>query len=273
MAVKWGGRGPGHMSRNTFPNSFTPLSLFSAGEQGFWYDPSDFSTLFQDTAGTVPVTAVGQSVARINDKSGRGNHATQSDASRRPILRQNGSLYYLEFDGTDDGMVTGTITPGVDKAQVFAGFLNGTATGIKFVYEYSATSDTNNGSFGCYINNVTVEHPLRGTAVGRLANTNSLNSGATMVTTELFDIAGAAIANEIRLRRNGASDAGMVTAAGPAGTGSFGDYPLYIGRRGGSSLPFNGHIYSLIGRFGPNLTTAQIEATERWVAQRTGVTL
>ena len=48
---------------------FSPSSLFSAGEQGAWYDPSDFSTMFQDSAGTTPVTAVEQPVGLILDKS------------------------------------------------------------------------------------------------------------------------------------------------------------------------------------------------------------
>jgi hypothetical protein len=38
---------------------FSPADLFSAGEQGAWYDPSDFSTLFDDSAGTTPVSAPG----------------------------------------------------------------------------------------------------------------------------------------------------------------------------------------------------------------------
>lgn len=65
---------------------FSPASLFSAGEQGVWYDPSDMSTMFQDSAGTTPVTAVEQPVGRILDKSGRGNHATQATAGSRPTL-------------------------------------------------------------------------------------------------------------------------------------------------------------------------------------------
>jgi len=48
---------------------FSPASLFVNGEQGFWYDPSDLSTLFQDSAGTTPVTAVEQPVGLILDKS------------------------------------------------------------------------------------------------------------------------------------------------------------------------------------------------------------
>jgi len=60
--------------------------LFGAGEQGAWYDTSDMSTLFQDSAGTVPVTAVEQPVGRILDKSGQGNHATQATTTKRPML-------------------------------------------------------------------------------------------------------------------------------------------------------------------------------------------
>jgi hypothetical protein len=65
---------------------FSPADLFAAGELGMWYDFSDFSTMFTDTAGTTPVTAAGQSVARVNDKSGRGNHLTQGTAASQPKL-------------------------------------------------------------------------------------------------------------------------------------------------------------------------------------------
>lgn len=44
-------------------------ALFAAGEQGVWYDPSDLTTLFQDAAGTIPVTAVEQPVGLMLDKS------------------------------------------------------------------------------------------------------------------------------------------------------------------------------------------------------------
>ena len=71
---------------STTVGGFNPLSLFAAGEQGVWYDPSDLSTMYQDSAGTIPVTAVEQPVGRILDKSGRGNHATQATSANRPVL-------------------------------------------------------------------------------------------------------------------------------------------------------------------------------------------
>lgn len=43
--------------------------LFANNEQGFFYDPNDLSTMFQDANGTVPVTAVGQPIGLPLDKS------------------------------------------------------------------------------------------------------------------------------------------------------------------------------------------------------------
>ena len=65
-------------------------SLFSNGEQGAWYDPSDLSTLFQDASGTAPVTASGQLVGYVIDKSGNGNHASQATTSKKPVYRDVG---------------------------------------------------------------------------------------------------------------------------------------------------------------------------------------
>ena len=75
--------------------SFSPSQLFTAGEAGVWYDPSDLTTLFQDTAGTTPVTTPGQTVALMLDKSRvqsfggpRRNGLVQSNSfSSSPLLK------------------------------------------------------------------------------------------------------------------------------------------------------------------------------------------
>jgi len=67
----------------------SPVALFANGEIGAWYDPSDLTTLFQDSAGTTPVTAPNQTVGKMLDKSGRGNHATQATSTQRPIYGIN----------------------------------------------------------------------------------------------------------------------------------------------------------------------------------------
>ena len=68
-------------------------AMFGSGEQGAWYDPSDLSTLYQDAAGTIPVTGMEQPVGRILDKSGRGNHATQTTTASRPTLSARYNLF------------------------------------------------------------------------------------------------------------------------------------------------------------------------------------
>jgi len=51
------------------PRGFNPARLFGATDIGWFYDLPDMSTLFQDAAGTTPVTAVAQPVGLCLDKS------------------------------------------------------------------------------------------------------------------------------------------------------------------------------------------------------------
>ena len=57
------------------------------------------------------------------------------------------------------------------------------------------------------------------------------------------------------------------------GTGNCLAYPLYTGRRGGTSLPFNGLVYSKIIRFGATPTADTITSADRWTGQRAGVAI
>lgn len=80
--------------------AFNPATLFSGGAAGAFYDISDISTLWKDTAGTSPVTADGDIVKRVDDKSGNGNHLTE--ATNGPTYRVAGALKRLQFDGSND---------------------------------------------------------------------------------------------------------------------------------------------------------------------------
>lgn len=362
---------------------FSPASLFAASEPGVWYDPSDLNTLFQDSAGTTPVTAAGDPVGLALDKSkgltlgpnlalnsnfdtdtvwtkgagitigsgvcsflgvtsgqnvkqggatiGRwykatftvvsclaggfrvsrgtvvgstpgtytdlilaaavddfsiraigtttgeldnvtfqelaGNHATQTTAGSRPLYQIDGNGNpYLSFDGVDDFLVTSTITPGIDKAQVFAGVrkLSDAAGGM--VAEMGTTG-ANNGI-------VALANPIsstaglwfrsRGSAAATIIQVGIDPAPRTDVLTGVGDI-GSDVA---QLRRNGTLLLSDTTTN--QGTGNYLAYPLYIGRRGGSSLPLNGNLYGLIVRFGANLDDGTISATETWMNSNTG---
>lgn len=62
-------------------------SLFANGEQGFAFDFNDLSTMYQDSAGTIPVTGVGQPVGLVLDKSKglvRGNLICGNNELKNP---------------------------------------------------------------------------------------------------------------------------------------------------------------------------------------------
>ena len=67
------------------------------------------------------------------------------------------------------------------------------------------------------------------------------------------------------LRING-TQAAQVT--GDQGTGNFGNYPLFIGRRNNAALPFNGKDYGIV-IVGKAASAGEITDTETWLAART----
>ena len=61
----------------------------------------------------------------------------------------------------------------------------------------------------------------------------------------------------------------VAVAAADQGTGNYGNYPLYIGRRGGTTNPFNGKLYGLVIR-GALSSTGEIQGSESYMNLHTG---
>jgi hypothetical protein len=176
---------------------------------------------------------------------------------------------YLAAGGTQ-AMQTASINPGaVDKAQVFAGVTN-LVGGNSQLVEFSADVNANNGAFSMPKDAVgagiwTVG--LRGTSSISASSAASYSAPITTVNTGRFDTA---VAVDAAILRINGTQVGTSGASSP-GASNFGTYPLNIlARNNGASVPFTGRLYSLITRFGPNLSAAEISATEAWVNQRTG---
>jgi hypothetical protein len=177
------------------------------------------------------------------------------------------SLSYLNFE-VSDFMVTPTITPGTDKAQVFAGVrvIGSSAGGM--IAETSVDIGASNGALNLVVPNASPfggrGFRSKGTIQGAADVGNSTYTAPiTQVLSGFGDISG----DVARLRVDGTQVAETLT---DQGTGNYLAYPLYLGMRAGTSLPFNGNIFSLITRFGANLTTQQITDTETWVNGKTG---
>lgn len=258
-------RTPIQSAMDRIGSAWTPATLFANNERGVWYDPSDLSTLFQDDAGTTPVTAVGQPVGRMLDKSVRGNHATQATAAARPVLQQDGNgKYYLAFDGVDDWLgitgasalaITGDLTL---HYGVYLGAANGnivscqTAAGTDNAYESRV------GGFGA-------EAQIQ--LVHAAASVQTINSNPAL--------ANANAPSVVSVLRGGGNVVHRIDLDSPSTTAqtetpTAGASPVFrIGLRQDGSLPLNGRIYSLIVR-GALSDASQIAAAEAYVNSKTG---
>lgn len=254
--------------RGVLGGLFTPASLFSASQQGVWYDPTDLSTMFQDAAGTTPVTALNDPVGLILDKSGNGKHASQSTSGSRPTYAAdaNGKVG-LKFDGVDDYLVTSSIDfSASDKMFVCAGVRKLSSASIGLVAELSQVASLNGAFYLVAPRNAgTGNYGWRssGTKDRDATSPDSYPIPISNVLTGIGDISG----DVARLRVNGSQ---VAENTDDQGTGAYGNYPLYIGRRGGSSLPFNGFIHQLVVRGGSLPDAATITQTETYVNQRAG---
>ena len=76
-------------------------------------------------------------------------------------------------------------------------------------------------------------------------------------------------ASALLLRENGQAPAGLGVGGANGTLLSCGNYPLYIGSRGGASTFLNGNFYGLIIR-GALSTDPQITSAERFMNSKTG---
>ena len=212
------------------------------------------------------------SATSISIKEIAGNHAYQTTSASRPILRQNAvtGAYYLEFDGSDDCLQTANIDfTATDKVSLFAGVrkLSDSTNGI--LLELSASITTNSGVFCAFAPRFTGGAGNFGLISKGTVITEVSSPAILAPVSAVISVKSSILASVLSMRVNGALSA---SSNNSQGTGNFGNYPLFIGRRGGTSLPFNGHIYNLIG-VGRLTTEGEIAAIEKELAKRTGVTL
>jgi hypothetical protein len=172
------------------------------------------------------------------------------------------SCSYLFFDGGSDSMATGSIDfTATDKMTVWAG-VRKNSSALSVLAELSVDADVNNGTFHAYSETNLYAFRSRGTGTSQASYTNaSVAPPFSSVFTGIGDISG----DIAELRLNGTQ---VATSASNQGTGNFGSYPLYIGARAGTGRFLNGEVFGLIVR-GAASTTAQITATEAWLAPKT----
>jgi len=172
---------------------FSPLDIPGLR---LWLDFADVSTLFQDAARTTPVTADGQAIGGVTDKSNNGRHAAQAELTNKPIYKinqKNGKSIAL-FDGTNDYMTVNFGTTFAQPNRIFSVYKNSKNT----TYMYDGLAELSRNAFvtgaGFIFAGVVF---LKNTIVNQYETSDALFSGA-----------------QSALRING----GLVGAEGNAGT-------------------------------------------------------
>ena len=224
-------------------------ALYGAGEQGAMYDPPDLSTLFQDSAGTTPVTADSQPVGRMLDVSGNGNHATQADAARRPLYRDIDSLPRVRFDGLDDSLTVPNAINNTDKSFFFGvGHTPDSANEGQIVAWAGMRFRTRSGSFE-FVHRDDNNSPMT-------VDLGSFTSGQPHVVVMMWDHA----AGDLKWSINGGATSSLAIAGGRTNATTCAVQP--------SALDIFG------AAFGPGTKDeSQLSLLKGWLASKSGVEL
>jgi len=185
-----------------------------------------------------------------------------SDTSKFPL--------YLACDGSDDSLYTAANLDlsATDKVSVFAGVTKLSDAAVAIFLELSADAGPNSGSFFVTAPPTAGQSSISFRANGNGVSGTSLFNNAQVAAPVTAVIAGQADipANSTTLRVDAVQ---VASSATNLGTGNFGTYPLYIGRRNNASVPFNGRIQQLIVR-GAASSAAEISSAERYIAGKQG---
>jgi hypothetical protein len=223
-------------------------------------------TIRNDTAGGAKtIYAWGAQLLTAADVTATGNAYQRIAAA---TVYDTAAVFrpYLAFDGLDDSLSTSAINfTSTDKMTVFAGVTKSSDAALGIVSELGNRNLVQAGSFTLNAprsaGNPTYAFVVEGTAV-----TDNTITGYTAPITNVLTARGDIAAPLNQLRVNGAV-AGTLTTT--LGTGNFGNWALYVGRRNNATFPFNGRLYSLIVR-GAASSTTEIFDAELWVNARTG---
>jgi hypothetical protein len=198
---------------HTINTAWTPAALFAGGEKGFWFDFTDMANLYQTDDTSTPITTNGQTIGRVTDLSGLGNHFTQATAGARPTFRVADGFNCVEGGGSR--ALTHT-TLDLDSSQFITACIgarnnHASTAGVYFEIGHATTSLSNPSiRFGKYFSTpANIRMDVVGSPQGKTRNYSfaETNDGGTgyeaHVMTGTFPFAG--VSTHIDLRINGVS--------------------------------------------------------------------
>lgn len=209
-------------------------------------------------------------IDNISVKPIAGNHAVQTVTASRPSLQRNTSsgAFYASFDGVDDFLVTiGSVNMSTsDSLSLLTAVRKSSDSAVSIVAEFSADVNANTGCFYLTAPQFAATGNYGFTSKGTLA-TNNTAATYTAPHTAVISARAKISTDTNKLSVNGELE---VSTTGDQGTGNYGNYPLYLGRRGGTTLQFNGHIYAMV-IVAKYASDGEIYEAEKILADRVGI--
>ena len=233
--------------------------------------PLEYGMMFQDRAGTIPVTEDGQLIGRVTDAGPGGFDAVAVSDAARGVFRDDGHIRWIVYNGTTTAYQTPVLpAPGVDKVQVFSAARkritdsNGTLVETSntasapgsFLLTYPTTS-----TLGFFRSRGSSTFRNSGQIVNKPAPSTAVLTGIGSISPPLAD-----------LRVDGASVGENSTGQGSGNYNPNGDYRLSLGARLGSSNVFDGLHFGTLGPIvrlsAEPATEEQIQAAEAYYTAR-----
>ena len=262
-----------------------------------WLDASDAGSLYDATSGGSLVAADG-GVARWEDKSGNGRHATQSTAGSRPARKTaiQGGKDVLRFDGSDDFFTIPSSTaafkflhdgdstvfvvmkpgtsanPGHGRYTLVSNIRDGGSERVGFEINHRDSDPSTENDFV----DLQVFKGVGGNYPIYSSNNNFYPSGSFAVVSAVLNPQDATSGNRVALRRNGGnlSTANSPLGANQAVSTSNADQDLNISRRPGGNFAADGFVngdYAEIIMYDSALSSGDREAVESYLLAKWGI--
>jgi len=251
-----------------FARQFSPTDIPNCV---LWFDGSDLSTMFQDTAGTTPISATGQSVKLWKDKAGFGISASNNTSPPTVTFSAQNNRSVVSFASASSQSLTlsstSSLPTGAITITLFIVSLDASSTGSGGVFQYGSTSANYTPGTGLqvlYNNAPTLIFIDQYGGNGVIPSAGTVN---TYVISTL--IIGTGASNAVGWRNSTLySDQNNVTWTMniPSGYGGYiGTYQDYTTFR-----PLNGNIAEIIF-YNTNFTTSQRQQVEGYLAWKWGL--
>jgi hypothetical protein len=250
------------------PAAFNPTSI--AGCQ-LWLDASDTAT----------ISLSGSAVTQWNDKSGNTRNFAQSTAGNRPAsgTRTQNSLNLIDFDGTDDRLVSSSATStwtflsdGTEYTVFFA--LVKDADNYRDVMGNQGNTSSNTGVVFSEANTLRINHIITrgvsGTGVLDNISSNNTVSGFHYWSNQAKPNDGTA-ANRSVMKYKGGADIknNSLTASVNTGTPTF-DLTIGDSKANTTNLPFDGAVGEII-IYNSYLSAGNLSTVNSYLATKWGV--